>query len=77
MIAVLIVFLAAEKKESDEKKSKRDSDEIETIQRQDSVTVSNTIARKTDKQKNKTGTGHQRDRENRSTTVRTPRKPGT
>ena len=77
MIAVLIVFLAAEKKESDEKKSKRDSDEIETIQRQDSVTVSNTIARKTDKQKNKTGTGHQRDREKRSTTVRTARKPGT
>ena len=61
MVAVLIVFLAAnEKKESDKKQHQN---ETATRQRQDSVTISNTIARKIDKQKNKTRKRHQQDRE--------------
>ena len=61
MIAVLIVFLAAnKKKESDEKNIKI---KTATRQRGDSVTVRNAIEKKIKTQKNKTETGHQRDRD--------------
>ena len=75
MIAVLIVFLTA-----NEKKGiwwKQYQNETEKRQRQGSVTVSNAIERKINTQKNKTGTVHQQDRDERATTITTAQKKGT
>ena len=69
MIAVLIVFLAANKKKESEEKNKKN--ETATRQKQVSVTVSNAIARKIGKKKNNTRTGHLQDRDLRETTVKT------
>ena len=52
---------------------KKNQNEISKKQRRDSVTVSNTIARKIDTQKNKTRTGHLRDRYERAKIVTTER----
>ena len=59
---------------SDEKKYKK-----MTAKRyiRDSVNVSNAIAKENDTHKNKTGTGYQKDRYERATTVKTAHKTGT
>ena len=74
MIAVLIVFLAVNKKRNLMKKYQN---ETATRQRRYSVTVRDTIERRIYTQKNKTGTGHQQDRDERETTVTTACKTGT
>ena len=61
MIAVLIVFLAANKKKESDEKKYQNQDSNKT--RGDSATVRNAIEKKIKTQKNKTEIGHQRDRD--------------
>ena len=75
MIAVLIFFRA-----DNEKKGiwwKQYQNNTAARQRWDSITASDTIARKPDTQKSKTIKGHWRNRDGRATTVATARKTGT
>ena len=69
LIVVLIVFLAANEKNYCD--GKKYQDETASRQRQDSVPVSDVIATKIDTQKKNTGTGHQQDRYEIETTVKT------